>query len=178
MQVRLTNPCNVATSELQPNETGYYCNSCAKQVTDYTGMSDAQLLKYVQNNGIGCGQFRNDQLNRELTVRKRRRLHLFYLPLMIALVIKYPEAKSQVKYNITQSASPYHCIDIAQLQEKDIIRERSSNDGGKVRFGAAGGIAHVERRCRVPFTRLFVSIERRRKWHHPLIPVIKFGFLK
>lgn len=44
-----------------------HCDSCAKNVTDLTGLSDRQLLKFIsESDGHFCGRFRPDQLDRTI----------------------------------------------------------------------------------------------------------------
>lgn len=47
-------------------EGGRYCGQCAKVVTDFTKMTDAQLIDWMRTHHGGCGNFRSDQLNRDL----------------------------------------------------------------------------------------------------------------
>lgn len=50
-----------------PGTTARHCDSCAKNVTDFTGFTDAQLHAYArENKGKLCGRFRPDQLERPL----------------------------------------------------------------------------------------------------------------
>lgn len=51
---------------MEPAVRGRYCGQCAKVVTDFTRMTDAQVIDWMQNIGGGCGSFRPDQLNRDL----------------------------------------------------------------------------------------------------------------
>jgi len=47
--------------------TARHCDSCAKNVTDFTGFTDDQLHAYArENKGRMCGRFRPDQLERPL----------------------------------------------------------------------------------------------------------------
>ena len=51
---------------MTPTAGGRHCTACAKTVTDFTHMTDAQILEVLRRSAGGCGQFRNDQLNRNL----------------------------------------------------------------------------------------------------------------
>ena len=60
-------PCSETWDEMQSSDSGKYCQSCAKQVTDFAGFTDQELVHYFKNrNGDTCGRFRLDQLDREL----------------------------------------------------------------------------------------------------------------
>src|SRR5262245_28841220 len=52
---------------MSPVETGRHCFNCQQLVTDFTRMTDAQLLDYFKKYpGPGCGRYREDQLNRTI----------------------------------------------------------------------------------------------------------------
>jgi hypothetical protein len=53
---------------MKPFERGAYCNSCCKTVTDFSAMSDKDILDYFDNRKGQqvCGRFRNEQLNRPI----------------------------------------------------------------------------------------------------------------
>ena len=69
LKVSIADPCHedwngmVAVS----GSTARHCDSCEKNVVDFTGMTDAQMHDYVRNNGGKiCGRLRPDQLERPL----------------------------------------------------------------------------------------------------------------
>jgi hypothetical protein len=68
--IRLTiaEPCKERWDEMKPIERGAYCNSCCKTVTDFSAMSDKDILDYFGNRKGQqvCGRFRNEQLNRPI----------------------------------------------------------------------------------------------------------------
>ena len=50
---------------MSPEAQGRFCASCCKTVVDFTGMSDAELLRYFSSpKEQVCGRFYSDQLNR------------------------------------------------------------------------------------------------------------------
>jgi hypothetical protein len=51
-----------------PDGKGRFCGHCRKTVEDFTAMSDAALLAYISRYGLGCGRFRKDQLDREISL--------------------------------------------------------------------------------------------------------------
>lgn len=53
---------------MTPQAQGRFCNSCQKAVTDFTGMTDAEILALLAKGGDGCGRFREGQLGREMSV--------------------------------------------------------------------------------------------------------------
>lgn len=45
---------------------GRFCHQCGQTVVDFTTMTDAALLTYLQQHGGGCGRFEATQLHREI----------------------------------------------------------------------------------------------------------------
>jgi hypothetical protein len=66
MQVRIPQPCGEDFGAMPAVSGGRYCGSCAKVITDFTKMTDAQLIDWFAKHRGGCGTFRRDQLNRDL----------------------------------------------------------------------------------------------------------------
>ncbi|MBX2875291.1 MAG: carboxypeptidase-like regulatory domain-containing protein [Saprospiraceae bacterium] len=52
-------------------EKGRHCESCEKEVIDFTNMSDRELLNLLANtSGNLCGRFKTIQLNRQFSLQK------------------------------------------------------------------------------------------------------------
>ena len=67
LKIEVPNPCSETWDEMQAMDRGKYCQSCAKQVTDFAGFTDQELVHYFKNRtSETCGRFRLDQLHREL----------------------------------------------------------------------------------------------------------------
>lgn len=62
-KLSVSNPCQQKFSSFQPTPSGGFCQSCQKEVVDFTGMSDQEIRDYFQNvSGSTCGRFKNSQL--------------------------------------------------------------------------------------------------------------------
>ncbi|MEM1356694.1 MAG: hypothetical protein AAGF89_00740 [Bacteroidota bacterium] len=69
LKISISTPCHEDWNGMHPvpGSMARHCDSCAKNVTDFTGFSDAQLHAYArENQGKLCGRFRPDQLGRPL----------------------------------------------------------------------------------------------------------------
>jgi hypothetical protein len=64
-------PCHEDWSKMTEVDKGRFCNACQKEVTDFTVLTDREILLYFKKAGTApvCGHARADQLNRP-----------FYLP--------------------------------------------------------------------------------------------------
>jgi len=62
--IRLENPCSENWNRMSLAEQGRYCDTCTTVVKDFTGMSDTELIHFLQTykEQSTCGRFREDQL--------------------------------------------------------------------------------------------------------------------
>lgn len=63
MKLSIPQPCQENWNEMRPEEKGRFCQSCQKCVTDFTLLSDDEILKIIQKPNQ-CGRFTNEQLER------------------------------------------------------------------------------------------------------------------
>ncbi|NJC27117.1 T9SS type A sorting domain-containing protein [Neolewinella antarctica] len=83
LRISVPEPCHEDWAGMTPvdGSTARHCDSCAKNVVDFTGFSDAQLAAFTkENNNKICGRFRPDQLGRPLRANRKSS----YTPLKIA----------------------------------------------------------------------------------------------
>ncbi len=68
LTIQIPEPCRQSWDEMTPKNGGRHCTACAKTVTDFTRMSDAQILEVMRSSAGGCGRFRENQVNRKLVM--------------------------------------------------------------------------------------------------------------
>lgn len=73
VQIQIPNPCGENWDAMTVVEKGRFCGSCARVLTDFSKMSDKEIINHLSKNGKVCGRFRNDQLNRQLYTGKENR---------------------------------------------------------------------------------------------------------
>ncbi|CAM1369864.1 carboxypeptidase-like regulatory domain-containing protein [Tenacibaculum xiamenense] len=63
--ISIKSPCQENFESFEPTQKGGFCDSCQKEVIDFTKMSSQEILSYFkQNNSQNtCGKFKNSQLN-------------------------------------------------------------------------------------------------------------------
>lgn len=60
-------PCSENWNSMTTTRQGKYCDKCAKQVIDFSFMTDQQILNYLQKKeGRMCGRLNINQMNRQL----------------------------------------------------------------------------------------------------------------
>lgn len=63
IKLTISKPCSKKFDEFEPTPAGGFCDSCRKEVTDFTGMSDREILHYFKNEPKNtCGYLRKSQL--------------------------------------------------------------------------------------------------------------------
>jgi len=64
LNLKVNKPCLENFNQFAPTENGGFCNSCTKEVIDFTAMKDAQIVNYFKTNSDEntCGRFRSHQL--------------------------------------------------------------------------------------------------------------------
>src|SRR4051794_9588563 len=62
--LQIPEPCHENWNAMTALEQGRYCDSCKKQVIDFTVMDDKEILKVLsKQTGNTCGRFITSQLN-------------------------------------------------------------------------------------------------------------------
>ena len=153
LQISIPDPCKQDWTSLPNAGAGKYCDACSKTVTDFSLMSDAMLLAHIKRNGLGCGLFRQDQLNRPLIQTKeppRKYAYRWFAALFILLGCtddSCAQTKSQANVvlndqpNSTDSLkAPVHSpMDIAHMADQPYQQK----NGGEVALGGGEMSPHT-----------------------------------
>src|SRR5258705_9337478 len=105
IQLSIADPCHENWDQMTPAEKGRFCDSCQKQVIDFTNMSDSQLAAFFKkpSSGSTCGRFFHDQLDRAMDIPKKRIpwvKYFFQFALPAFLLSTKATAQSKVKARI------------------------------------------------------------------------------
>ena len=52
--ISIPEPCSQPWEDMHSDKNGRFCRHCSKTVVDFTRMTDAALLDYVQKMGLGA----------------------------------------------------------------------------------------------------------------------------
>jgi len=73
LHLSIPQPCHEDWDKMTPTEKGRHCESCQKEVVDFSALSDQQILDLFAKNSSGlCGRFQSTQLDRQLFLRPAR----------------------------------------------------------------------------------------------------------
>jgi hypothetical protein len=73
-QITIPDPCQKDWDGMQATGLGRYCNSCEKNIQDYSKMSDNELFQLLIGGKPHCGNFDEAQLDRMLQLDRRNLL--------------------------------------------------------------------------------------------------------
>lgn len=133
--IRIEKPCHEDWDAMTPTEQGRFCGSCRKNVTDFSKMTDNEILQFlVEHTGSPrmCGQLRASQLNRVIVQTKLSgtnwKLNSFVTTLMLAAgagvsagqASNPPLPKQTVIINERHPTGPV-CIRIPESHKQQVI---------------------------------------------------------
>ncbi len=140
VQLSIPQPCHQDWQKMTPSQQGRFCGSCAKQVVDFTTMSDTEVLHFFLNKKDEkvCGRMYPDQLNRPVAKptypQKKKFWHWNYAAMLLLFFSKTNSVKAQgyVKAIKTEQAPPDKSIEIRATLGKvsyrpDVIKAISGN---------------------------------------------------
>jgi len=68
MKIQISKPCHENWDGMTSNEKGRFCEICSRTVSDFTNSSDEELYQEVKSNTNICGNFSENQLNRNIAL--------------------------------------------------------------------------------------------------------------
>lgn len=96
--VYIPEPCHEDWQQMAPAAQGRFCHSCAKQVIDFSNMTDEQILNHISKAAGGmCGRFTNNQLQRPLLPAKQETNKVWWVAAVLPLVMFFEKAGAQKK---------------------------------------------------------------------------------
>jgi hypothetical protein len=129
--IHIEEPCHENWSNMTFEAQGRFCQSCSKTVTDFSSMSDTEILKFLSTtSGSTCGRFTSDQLDRQIHVPATPAKKTFwayilsmFLPVMIADRLnaqKKVSSKLSTEQNVKSKMSkPFIELPVSDLNESD-----------------------------------------------------------
>jgi hypothetical protein len=111
IQITISEPCNASWHGMLPvDEDQRHCSSCDRVITDFSKMSDDELLLYFRhNNGKLCGRFSIHQTNRPIVLLPEQNVKakwwrtFFLFPLLFFSKQGKAQATDEVKIPATDS---------------------------------------------------------------------------
>jgi len=136
IQLSIPEPCHEDWQNMNPTEQGRFCNACAKQVVDFSTMSDREVLNYfatIKNEKV-CGRAYPDQLERAITMPKDPKKRLFWHWNYITMLFLFLVKRIQQKRRLGKIAISSSKLDsVKKLDANSEIRNDYDVVNGKVK---------------------------------------------
>ncbi len=98
--IQIPEPCHEDWNKMTPVDQGKYCQSCCKEVVDFSVMTDQEIISFISKpRGKTCGNFAGDQLNRIITepaVPAKKKFWVVMLSFLLPLAISF-KGKAQFR---------------------------------------------------------------------------------
>ncbi|PAW93775.1 hypothetical protein CKK33_09820 [Mucilaginibacter sp. MD40] len=98
--ISIPQPCHQNWNNMTPADKGRHCQLCGKDIVDFTGFTDQQLITYLSMGTKTCGRLLPQQINninRQLKPGSGRRVMWKELTLVAALTAIFTTVNSAVK---------------------------------------------------------------------------------
>jgi hypothetical protein len=120
--ISIPTPCTQNWADMDIAEQGRYCQSCRKTVTDFSSLTNDQILKTLSASGDTCGRFafgQLDILNSTLVPQKPSRFSWKKLSIAAAFIGLIPAIKTEAQTNPKVHAAP-------ALKQQDTLEIRQA----------------------------------------------------
>ena len=125
LHLSIRQPCHENWDTMQDMDSGRFCQSCQKQVIDFTLVSDADLVNYFKKlNGGVCGRLTQQQLQAEYALPSRK-IHWLRYFFQVAIPALLFSAKANAQLGKI-SVAPRHIVDKKKVKSEIPVMETNS----------------------------------------------------
>lgn len=117
-KISIDTPCHESWDKMQVSSQGRFCDACAKNVTDFSAMTEQEIAAYFRNRPANvCGRFRSDQLQKDYVSRPQIRIpfHKRFFGYLISFFV----SNTVVNKAVAQT-------DTVQSVQKDSLQEMAA----------------------------------------------------
>jgi len=111
ISISVKKPCSENFKNFKKTEAGGFCNSCKKDVIDFTTMTEAELINYFskKNSSNTCGRFKSSQLkpHKQAFIPKKRnpfiphRIGIMGISIIALCTVSFTNAQHSTTNNTT-----------------------------------------------------------------------------
>jgi hypothetical protein len=144
LHLQIPTPCHEDWNKMTPESQGRFCGSCQKTVTDFTNMSDAQLIAFFKNPKPSvCGRFNGEQLERDILIPRKRIPWVKYF-FQFALPAFLLSLKSSAQMGKVSAIPPAQKVAVQKLSkfsaDTTIVEKPNAGSPLNALQGIAGGV--------------------------------------
>ena len=116
LHISVSKPCQENWDDMNATDHGAFCQSCQKEVIDFSAMTDREVITYVTKAGRGCGKFRADQLEAPLVDYRINNGFMKWKALILGLlpIFAFKTASASLPASIKTDQNPTFKKDIKQ----------------------------------------------------------------
>ena len=134
IQISIPEPCHENWLEMKPVHKDRFCNSCQKNVFDFTNSSDREIAAAFEKDKNVCGRFQNSQLQRDLIIPQQK--NSFWLATTSAIIcfigFGTNEALAQGNVTIEQIDKKIATDSIKNIEKEFVINGSIWDDKGPI----------------------------------------------
>lgn len=120
MPVSIPNPCHENWDQMSPTQNGKHCQSCAKNVIDFTSFTQEEIEQFLKNNPHACGRFYKHQISRNTLTSLASQSQLKYACSLLLVALSSNQLYSQDTL-YSPVANTNISINTTHLQEINIL---------------------------------------------------------
>jgi hypothetical protein len=95
MPVSIPNPCHENWDQMSPTQNGKHCQSCAKNVIDFTSFTQEEIEQFLKNHPQACGRFYKHQISRNTPTSPVSQSQLKYACSLLLVALSSNQLYSQ-----------------------------------------------------------------------------------
>lgn len=104
LYIQIPEPCHEDWNKMTPVDQGRYCQSCCKEVVNFSAMTDQEIISFLSKpRGKTCGNFSSDQLNRIITEPATPAKKKFWAMMLSFLVPLFVVNKAKAQFKAKKS---------------------------------------------------------------------------
>jgi TonB-dependent SusC/RagA subfamily outer membrane receptor len=138
LQLSIPEPCHENWQQMTPTEQGRFCNACAKEVIDFSSMTDIQVLNYFTNltHEKVCGRALPEQLDRTISRPEQPKKRLFwYWNYVVMFLMFFIKGNNVAAQSCTKPATELTPVNNANLRGEMIVMDELKKNGSHVVTG-------------------------------------------
>jgi len=143
--LEIKEPCHESWEKMSPTDKGKFCSSCEKEVIDFVHLSDERLVEFLQKNDQKfCGRFTNEQLNRSISIKRKKSQEKNYLKLAASfLLLSFVTNHSNAESNNVKIEKTHHLNNESEnSNQQDTLVLKGKLVDSKTGLGIIGGRVH------------------------------------
>lgn len=103
LKIAIPQPCHESWAKMTSTEQGRFCNHCAKEVIDFSKLSDTELVARLKQKPQGCGRFTPSQIQRSYTIHHQERYWKKAATLLFPILLGSAPLLAQTMNNPTKT---------------------------------------------------------------------------